>query len=360
MILCPHIINGSTDALRLVRSGARAVKLINCYDKAMEFRASGAQLVIARAVVPDDTWRRRSPDAFYEAVIRPHQTHPANRGINGWETLNEDHRNLPGSETPDYHDIARRALYEAELARLIHANGHRPVVGNWAVGNPSGTRAEQAAAWRAYQPALDAAARYSGWVGLHLYYSIPGWEHPLETLIAHIAGMFPRPGILVTECGREPGYRSEGYDPARYADELIAWARQVARNYPQVQAAFIFTFGSDDTWRNYDVQGDEPFVSRVVAAYQSTPTPPAPPTPQQPAPAPPGDDATHVVIAGVLNVRLYPWCGDSVPPVVRQLVAGQRVRVYDTVLFPPMSVAWGLISRNGKEWVSMRYLRALS
>lgn len=340
MIIGPHVIGSSSDAVRLVRAGARTVKLISAYDRAGDYRAAGATLIIARAPAKDDLWRSLSPQDYYDTIIAPHQIHPANSGIDAWETINEDYRKSTG-ETPDYADIARRAEYECALAERIAAGGHRPVIGNWAVGTPSGTRAEQAAAWRAYHPAIETAARLGGYVGLHLYYSIAGWEHPLETLIAHIADMPLRPRILITECGREPGYRADGYPPDRYADDLIAWARRVERDYPQVVAAFVFTFGSAATWRDYDVQGDETLVARLCAAY---------------ADPDPSSEQEYRVTATRLNVRTHPWTGLRTPPLVRQLTRGERVRVYATVRIGDMPVAWALISPHGDEWVSMRWL----
>lgn len=347
-ILAPHVIGSSSDAIRLLRAGAGAAKIVSAYDRAMDYRAAGASLIIARAPAQDDLWRSLSPQDYYETVIAPHQRHPANVGIDAWETVNEDYRKSTG-ETPDYADIARRAGYESELARLIAGAGagHKPVIGNWAVGTPSGTRAEQAAAWRAYHPALETAARLGGYVGLHLYYSVPGWEHPLETLIAHIADMSPRPRILISECGREPGYRSDGYPPERYADELIAWAERVERDYPQILAAFVFTFGSTWQWRDYDVQGDETLVSRLCAAYSLLTHPPS-------------SEQLYRVTATALNVRAHPWTGVRVPPIVRRLSHGERVRVYAAVRFSDMPHAWGLISAHGDEWVSMRWLTPAS
>lgn len=77
-----------------------------------------------------------------------------------------------------------------------------------------------------------------------------------------------------------------------------------------------------------------------------------------PAPIPPGDGATHVVTATLLNVRAHPYT-ITAPPLVKQLQQGARVKVEGIYKTASMTTGWACISPNSNEWVSMLYLAGL-
>lgn len=282
MKLCAHVIDGSAEALRLTVAGrSPAVKLVGGFSHAAEWKVDNpARLVWARYVPgPDDLWRRMSPEQFYADHIRPQVTHPANAAIDAWETgVNEDYRKSQG-ETPDYGDMAVRASFEATLAALIRADGRRPVVGQFAVGTPSGTPEEQRRAWRAYGQAILAARAYGGYVSLHAYGNVSGWTGPLDALVAVMGELGASASVLISECGHEPGWRDAGLAPSDYAAQLMAFDQTLQR-YPAVLAAAIFAYGNTgERWAGYT--SDHAAVTDALIAYGQA-VPPGP-VPEQPA-----------------------------------------------------------------------------
>lgn len=351
MILSPHVISGSNDAMRIVRDGkAPAVKLIGAYDKGGEFKTAGAKLVVARPMLnlddaphKDDRWRdyANDPVQFYFTFIHPHLSHPANVSVDAWETgVNEDYRKGMG-ETPDYADIELRAEFESVVARRIHAGGKIPIVGHFSVGTPSGTFDEQRRAWAAYRLALRTAGELGGMVGLHCYPSIDGWENPLSTLRDALNADNNRIGIVITECGHEPGYRGRGGESSRaYAERMIAFDRYLTARYgARIKAAFLFTYGHDnERWDNYDVQGDDVFNTAVIAYGQNSASPPIPPPPPSIE-----EPVLFTIPPTSLTYRLYP------KPVNGVMWAAQRRIAYAIYVFETRDVggfAWWRVTRK--------------
>lgn len=253
--------------MRLVRDGkAPAVKLVRAYDKGAEYKALGALVTARHPLDRDDRWRDfvGFSEVYYELHVKPHLTHAANHAIDAWETgVNEDHRKRLG-ETPDFQDWEMRAHFEAGVARCIARDGKKPIVIDSSVGNPSGTRDEQRRAWTAALPALRVAHELGGYVGLHAYGNVPGWEFPLVTLIEVLQanGLAALP-ILITECGNEPGWKDH-ISQGEYAARLIRYDMALAR-YPQVKAAFLYQFGdSGEQWGPYDLEGAGEVIDALV------------------------------------------------------------------------------------------------
>lgn len=348
MKLCPHIINGSETARRIALEGrAPAVKLVRAYDKGAEFRAAGCIVAARHPLDYDSQWREyagRTAD-YYERFLRPHVVHPANAAVEYWETgVNEDGpRKLPGVETPDLDDMLLRAAFEMEIARLISVDGKKPIVGNFAVGNPSGTREEQRAAWRAYLPALRIAHALGGLVGLHVYANIIGWEHPLDTLFAvcdesGLEGL----RVFITETGLEPGWRG-WTDDADYARRMIEWDRIITASYgARIAAAAVYQFGdSGAQWGSYNLDGAERFASALITYGCETATPPPPP------PLPPAEKPLFSFPGAGMMMYLYDRPDGDI---VGTRFARWQVDVYET-----RSEWWRVTRGANGRWVRMSF-----
>ncbi len=270
MKLCSHVFQGSHYATQIVEEGfPPAIKLIGGYNFAQDYKVKNPNLFVWARYVPgsDDLWRSYTPDDFYDTYMRPQITHPANQGVDAWEDgLNEDFRKQDGTEIPDYADMVRKGSYEARLAERIAADGKRPIVGQFSVGTPSGTYEQQKEAWRAYREAILAVARLSGYISLHTYGNVPGWDGPLKALIAVMAELGVSVPILVSECGNEPPWTAAGLSAADYAGQLIAFDNTLLNNYPQVKAAAIFACGNTpDRWVAYNV--DNPTITAAIIEH---------------------------------------------------------------------------------------------
>lgn len=345
MKLCPHIINGSATARRIALEGrSPAVKLVRAYDKGAEFKAAGCIVVARHPLDYDSQWREfiARPGDYYQRFLRPHLAHPANAAVEYWETgVNEDGpRKLEGAETPDPGDMALRAAFETDVARLINADGRKPIVGNFAVGNPSGERDEQRAAWRAYLPALRAAQALGGYVGVHAYANIPGWEHPLDTLFDVCDGDgLATLRVFVGETGLEPGWRG-WTEEGDYARRMVEWDRAITARYgSRIAAAAVYQFGdSGAQWGPYNLDGAERFADIVIAHGQATNAPPTPPPVEKPLFSFPG--------AGMLMFLYNRPAGD----IVGTRFANWQVDVYET------RAEWWRVTRGASgRWVRMSF-----
>jgi len=347
MKLSPHIINGSETARRIAIDGkAPAVKLVRAYDKGGEYAAAGL-LVTARHALPnDDKWREYigAPAAYYDEWIRPHLEHQANQAVTAWETgVNEDGpRKIHGTETPDAADMRLRGDFEATIARMIAAGGKQPIVGNFSVGMPSGEREEQRHAWRAYLSALRAAVECGGYVGIHAYANIDGWEHPIDTLfqVADESGLSAL-RVIITETGVEPGWRS-WIDQNRYAGIMIECDRILSLRYgDRVAAAMVYQFGdSEGRWSSYNLDGADEWAQAVITYGQM------PPAPQKP-PAPPDERPLFTFPGSGLKMNLYSSPGGN--------VTGQRFARWPVDVFEVRGQWWRVTRGEAGRWVRMRF-----
>lgn len=287
--LAAHILESSASAFDFTtRSKAGAVKLVNAFSQAADYRRANPNiLIVARNVLDkDDRWRdyAHNPQAFFDTFTRPHLEHPANKDIDVWETnVNEDGpRKIDGTDLLDISDMALRARFEAVQAELIAKAGNRPAVGHLAVGNPSGTQAEQLAAWRAYVPALKAAHAGRGYVAVHVYFDVSGWELAVRSLIQVLAENAIPLQILITECGLANG--SRGVNGAWYAQRTMQFDQQLRAEFPRVAYAFIYSFGGGSTggWNHFNVDSWPEFLEPVIAYGASQTPPPVVPPPARP------------------------------------------------------------------------------
>ncbi|MGD8474077.1 MAG: twin-arginine translocation signal domain-containing protein, partial [Anaerolineae bacterium] len=84
--------------------------------------------------------------------------------VDAWEGFNEP---VAG----DAGEMANLAQLEVERVRLLADRGVRAVVGNFGTGRPPLDW------WPAFRPALEAAHRHSGYLGLHEYSAPTIWTH---------------------------------------------------------------------------------------------------------------------------------------------------------------------------------------
>lgn len=202
-----------------------------------------------------------------------------------WEAYNE-----PVADTVD--KMKRLADFEAERARLLADQGVRSVVGNFAAGHPP------LELWEHFAPALDAARRYHGYLGVHEY-SAPvmqwgfgalqstagvdegdeGWltiryRKAYRQYLGPMGyGDLP---LLITECGVDgtvgnrpgpleaKGWRDfESYwvsnglrddTPGVYMDQLI-WYDSELHKDDYVKGAAIFAAGASQGWEAFEILG---------------------------------------------------------------------------------------------------------
>ena len=148
----------------LLRTGNVAVVKTLEYDSnfvAEIKQVSPNTLVVARLDLPQiDLSTLTDPEAAareFADKLLPIATDPRRlAAIDAWEAYNEP---VPS----DGEQMARLARFEAERTRLLAAAGVRSVIGNFGTGQPD------LALWPQFRPALEAAIKYKGYLGLHEY-----------------------------------------------------------------------------------------------------------------------------------------------------------------------------------------------
>jgi hypothetical protein len=205
--------------------------------------------------------------------------------FDAWEGYNE-----PVADTPD--KMKRLADFEAERTRLLAEQGVRSVVGNFAAGHPP------LELWEYFTPALDAARRYDGYLGLHEYsapimqwgfgslQSTAGVDEGDEGWLTmryrkayrnHLGPMgYGDIPLLITECGvdgtvsNRPGpQEAKGWrdfqdywianglredTPGVYMDQLIWYDSELYRD-DYVKGAAIFAAGASQGWESFEILG---------------------------------------------------------------------------------------------------------
>ena len=148
----------------LLRTGNVAVVKTLEYDSnfvAEIKQVSPDTLVVARLDLPQiDLSTLTDPEgaarAFADKLL-PIATDPGRlAAIDAWEAYNEP-------VASDGEQMARLARFEAERTRLLAAAGVRSVIGNFGTGQPD------LALWPQFRPAIEAAIKYKGYLGLHEY-----------------------------------------------------------------------------------------------------------------------------------------------------------------------------------------------
>lgn len=223
--------------------------------------------------------------------------------------------------------------------------GRRAVFGHWPVGNPT-----DLSLWQYYEMALRATREFGAIHARHSYGPVDVWyalRHRLDA--AEFAKLgYAKVPTLITECGADrvkPGWGAWREMYGSFDEYWRQWWVPVAGalaedDYVIGATPFSLGDGGSAAWRPFDVSGTG-VETRLEALRLEDGTPP---------PAPSG---THRVTATVLNVRLHPWLGQVVPPVVGKLNQNDWVTVLDECR------GWALIGDQGNQWVSAKWLRAL-
>mgnify|MGYP000701766363 CR=1 FL=1 len=351
MKLTAHHMGGSSSAFRLaIEGGAQVVKLVHSFGEASLYKAARPGIkIIGRAFIEFNADASVDPEADARANFARMLPHIlSNPLVDYWESNNE-----PGGKTE--REVSHLARYCAEFMRECERHGKRACIANFSTGQP------EPELWPLMGPTLEQAARGGHLLGLHEYIGEPGsdtWQQfRYRRLLQWAARTGTRlPNIAITECGldnidgRGPWRAWLGNGPEaaqRYVEELVRYELGL-RHDAEIIGACLFTSGTlgSDVWRPYDIDDSE-VVDRLLAWNRANPeTPPArPPSP-----------GTHTVVAGVLNVRRWPWTGNAEPPVVRQVRLGERVVVRGWYRPDGLPTGWACLSPNANEWVNGRYL----
>ena len=218
--------------------------------------------------------------------------------IDAWEAYNEP---VPS----DGEQMARLARFEAERTRLLATAGIRSVIGNFGAGQPD------MALWPQFRPALEAAIKYKGYLGLHEYsaptmqYGTPqdplswgtdpaqtGW---LTLRYRKVYKEYLEPNkltlpLILTEVGidglvgNRPGPEGAGWqDFGGYWDELgmgkdapgnyteqLAWYDASLQQDDYVLGGAIFAAAASPGWESYEILGDggvEPFLKQYLSVH---------------------------------------------------------------------------------------------
>ena len=260
-------------------------------------------LVVARLDLPQlDLSTLSDPEAaareFVDKLL-PIATEPRRlAAIDAWEAYNEP---VP----TDGEQMARLARFEAERTRLLAAAGVRSVIGNFGTGLPD------LALWPQFRPALEAAIKHKGYLGLHEYsaptmqYGTPqdplGWgADPVQTgwltlRYRKVYREYLEPNkltlpLILTEIGidglvgNRPGPEGAGWqDFSGYWDELgmgkdapgnyteqLAWYDAALQQDAYVLGGAIYAAAASPGWESYEILGEsgvEPFLKQYLSVH---------------------------------------------------------------------------------------------
>jgi hypothetical protein len=290
----------------LLRTGNVAVVKTVEYDPnfVSEIKqVSPKTLIVARLDLPQlDLSTLTDPEgaarAFVDKLL-PIATEPRRlAAIDAWEAYNEP-------VASDGEQMARLARFEAERTRLLAAAGVRSVIGNFGAGQPD------LALWPQFRPAIEAAIKYQGYLGLHEYsaptmqYGSPqdplGWgTDPAQTgwltlryRKAYREYLEPnnlKLPLILTEIGidglvgNRPGPEGAGWqDFGGYWDELgmgkdtagnyteqLAWYDASLQQDDYVLGGAIYAAAASPGWESYEILGDggvEPFLKQYLSVH---------------------------------------------------------------------------------------------
>ena len=290
----------------LLRTGNVAVVKTLEYDSnfvAEIKQVSPKTLVVARLDLPQlDLSTLTDPEGaareFVDKLL-PIATDPARlAAIDAWEAYNEP---VPS----DGEQMARLARFEAERTRLLAAAGVRSVIGNFGAGQPD------LALWPQFRPAIEAAIKYKGYLGLHEYsaptmqYGSPqdplGWgTDPAQTgwltlRYRKVYNEYLEPNkltlpLILTEIGidglvgNRPGPEGKGWQdfggywdqlgmgkdtPGNYMEQL-AWYDANLQQDAYVLGGTIYAAAASQGWESYEILGDggvEPFLKQYLSVH---------------------------------------------------------------------------------------------
>ncbi|MBI3763117.1 MAG: hypothetical protein HY260_14810 [Chloroflexi bacterium] len=172
--LCPHSLVPTSDARAWVQAGCPLVKLVNDFGPANEYLSINPRLIVTGRGYTDLTLleQYQSGDPPEEAarkfvVEQSARYYSRNPQVKIWEGHNEP--SFGGPDDPGA--VAKMSWYghyEAERLNLLEQMGLRGVVGNFSTVYPE-IGANELRMWNAFMPAIEAAKRHRGFLGLHEY-----------------------------------------------------------------------------------------------------------------------------------------------------------------------------------------------
>lgn len=172
--LCPHSLVPTPDARAWVQAGCPLIKLVNDFGPANEYLSINPRLTVIGRGYTDRTLLEQyqsgdTPDEAARKFVEEQNTryYSRNPQVKIWEGHNEP--SFGGPDDPGA--VAKMAWYghyEAERLNLLEQLGLRGVVGNFSTGYPE-INANELRMWNAFMPAVEAAKRHHGFLGLHEY-----------------------------------------------------------------------------------------------------------------------------------------------------------------------------------------------
>lgn len=383
-MLSAHTLDGMGDGLDFtIRTDSRWIKLANNLgdserrDVSGNYQIPNSVNILGRWVMADEFEPIRCvqdgadpvaiANGVYDSIVREKVlSHPR---ISYWEVCNEPVTGSwknDGLNTIKYMQALNR--YCLQMATRLVADGKKPVIGNFSVGTPDLPEHDRLIIWKEFYPALKYTMDVGGRLGLHEYTNgVATWETWLQLRYKWVLRYLDSAGlsalrILVTESGTDylpdgGPWREMFSDVDAYARVMSDYISKCQADYPRVEAVFLFTFGGASGWPKHNVDGvgfTDAWL-RVRPVFRPSPIPVIVPVVAPVTPVP-SDGATHVVNADVLNIRMFPWTGNVVPPVVSRFSRGQRVTQYGPD-FVVGNSRWVCVSPNGNLWVSGAYLK---
>ena len=188
---------------------------------------------------------------------------------------------VPGNEkktdTPELMDYYARLCYEVAKQLWVRYR-RRAVLGNWAVGNPSGTPPQVEAIWAKAGPLIAACKEFYAVLGFHEY-TIPELEWDkwhlgrFEDVIVLLRKYFNyTPDVILSEFGFDflpdlgkGGGWSDLVSAERYVDFIIRMDKRF-QALPYVKGVCLFTGGYG--WPKHSVDKEE--IIQPLIAYART------------------------------------------------------------------------------------------
>lgn len=272
--LGPHVIL-LTDPVRPWVEQAPVVKALD--DPTPLKLARSSKVLVFRKYFPDQDLGRLSPERAVREIIS------ALGGFNDprlyVELLNECYQYM-------WWGFADYVAWTARAAELLHQAGYKVAGFSFSTGTPRlDTDPGGAEEWLYLK-----AHGYAGVdaIAIHAYWGQQGFTewHALRHRRVHEILGPGHPPFVITECGRDAveggqgGWRRDGISAEEYAQELLAYDAELARD-DYVLGAAVFTSRSfDPTWDPFAVEDVVPFVLRSLPGQDEAPAPT--PTPTQP------------------------------------------------------------------------------
>jgi hypothetical protein len=292
-----------------------------------------------------------TPDKVAEAYWTKYQAPmiEAYPKIQMWEIFNEFEHDTELDPGAQYRWYAQCC---AAVAQRLHAAGKRAAICALATHRPNVLDCPQWEQW--FIPALEACRNYDAIFSRHGYDSVvPSIDGSLryrDDLRRFAALGYGDVKIVITECGWDwPPVHSRGGSMADYINQYCVPLEMAMREDSGVVGATLYCYGTGGANQQFDAADPKnEFANAWIALAQAHPIPPTVP--------PLAPDQYRVYNCQALNMRGFPWTGATAPPVMRVLQNGETVTVYSVCKFGSMAYGWALISPNGNEWVSARYL----